>query len=229
MESNAKKPSYQFLVLIATPRLADKASELFLRNSIPVQYRFNAEGTAPSDIIDMLGFGSIDKIVLAAMVEKSIGERLLGKLHSELRLDTVNSGIAFTISLTGASSLILQMLTQSAEMNKDNMGKERYIMTDIKYSLITAIVNRGFSGDVMKAAKEQGAGGGTVIHSRSIVNQEMIGFSELSVPDEKERVLIITDSENKLNIMSAISENCGMSSEAKGLVASLPIDSVMGL
>ena len=229
MESNAKKPSYQFLVLIATPRLADKASELFLRNSIPVQYRFNAEGTAPSDIIDMLGFGSIDKIVLAAMVEKSIGERLLGKLHSELRLDTVNSGIAFTISLTGASSLILQMLTQSAEMNKDNMGKERYIMTDIKYSLITAIVNRGFSGDVMKAAKEQGAGGGTVIHSRSIVNQEMIGFSELSVPDEKEIVLIITDSENKLNIMSAISENCGMSSEAKGLVASLPIDSVMGL
>ncbi len=229
MESNAKKPSYQFLVLIATPRLADKATELFLRYSIPVQYRFNAEGTAPSDIMDMLGFGSTDKGILATMVEKSFGEKLLGKLHSELRLDTVNSGIAFTVSLTGASSLILQMLTQSAEKNKDNMGKERYIMTDIKYSLITAIVNRGFSGDVMKAAKEQGAGGGTVIHSRSIVNSDMIGFSELSIPDEKEIVLIIADSENKLNIMSAISENCGMSSEAKGLVTSLPIDSVMGI
>lgn len=229
MENEIKKPSYQLLVLIATPKLADKAADLFCRCSVPLQYRINAEGTASSDIMDMLGFGSIDKCVLASTVEKPIGEKMLGKLHSQLRLDTVNSGIAFTIPLSGASNLLLQMINMSTESISETVRKERYIMTDIKYSLVSAIVNRGFSGDVMKAAKEAGAFGGTVMHSRSIVNRDAIGAKELSIPDEKEIVLIIAEAESKIAIMKAISESCGISSEAKGLVMSLPIDSVMGI
>ncbi len=229
MENEKMKPSYQLLVLIATPKLADKAADLFLQSSVPLQYRINAEGTAPSDIMDMLGLGSIDKCVLASTVEKPIGEKMLGKLHSQLRLDTVNSGIAFTMPLTGASNLLLQIINMSTESISESVRKERYIMTEIKYSLVTAIVNRGFSGDVMKAAKEAGAGGGTVMHSRSIVNKDALGAKELSIPDEKEIVLIIAEGESKIAIMKAISESCGMSSEAKGLVMSLPIDSVMGI
>lgn len=229
MENQIQKPSYQLLVLIATPKLADKAADLFCRCAVPLQYRINAEGTAPSDIMDMLGFGSIDKCVLASTVEKPIGEKMLGKLHSQLRLDTVNSGIAFTVPLTGANNLLLQIINMSTERISETVRKERYIMTDIKYSLVTAIVNRGFSGDVMKAAKEAGASGGTVMHSRSIVNRDTIGAKELSIPDEKEIVLIIAEAESKVAIMKAISESCGISSEAKGLVMSLPIDSVMGL
>ena len=41
--------------------------------------------------------------------------------------------------------------------------------------------------------------------------------------------MIITDQRSKLRIMKAISENCGMESDAKGIVFSLPIDKVMGL
>ena len=84
---------------------------------------------------------------------------MLGKLHSQLRLDTVNSGIAFTVPLSGARNLLLQMINMSTESISETVRKERYIMTDIKYSLVTAIVNRGFSGDVMKAAKAAGASG----------------------------------------------------------------------
>ena len=230
MENNKKKISYQMLVLIATPKLADKAADMFCRNALPIQYRMNAEGTASSEMMDMLGLGSIDKCILASMVQKDMGESMLGKLHSELRLDTVNSGIAFTIPLSGASNLILHMLSQISDENTENKrGKDRYIMSDTKYSLITAVVNRGFSGDVMEAAKAAGAGGGTVMHSRSIINNDAIGFKALGAQDEKEIVLIIADIENKLNIMRAVSEKCGVNSDAKGLVVSLPIDSVMGL
>ena len=41
--------------------------------------------------------------------------------------------------------------------------------------------------------------------------------------------MILARHEDKVAIMSAVSEKCGMHSEAKGLVMSLPIDSVMGL
>ncbi len=47
--------------------------------------------------------------------------------------------------------------------------------------------------------------------------------------EEKEIVLILSEAEKKMEIMSGISEKCGMRSEAKGLVMALPIDAVMGL
>ena len=54
--------------------------------------------------------------------------------------------------------------------------------------------------------------------------KELRGFQE-----EKEIVIIVADAEKKLSIMQAIGETCGMHSEAKGLVVSLPIESVCGL
>ena len=42
-------------------------------------------------------------------------------------------------------------------------------------------------------------------------------------------VFIVTDNEHKLKIMQAIGQHCGMHSEAKGIVLSMPIDTVIGL
>lgn len=230
METNERIPSFQILTLITTPKLAKKAAEMFRRGGLPLQYQMNAEGTASSEIMDMLGLGSIDKNVLVSMLPKPFGDVMLGKLHSELRLDAVNSGIAFTIPLTGANNLILRMLTQTAEDNAlQTNRKGEDTMPEAKYVLIAAIVNRGFSGDTMKAAREAGAGGGTVVHSRQLGNEEAAGFWGVSVQNEKEIVLILSGAENKVKIMRAISEHCGMSSEAKGVVVSLPIDSVIGI
>ena len=221
------RPSYQMLILIATPKLCDVAAEMFRKSDLPVQYRLGAEGTASSDIMDTLGLGSIDKGVLVSTVPRSFGNTMLAMLHSELRLDAVNSGIAFTLPLSGVNQLLLRMMKHTAQQH-DN-GKENTIMSDNTYALITAIVNRGFSSEVMDAAREAGAGGGTVIHSRSISNEEATNFWGLSAQEERELVLILAAREDKIKIMSAISERCGMHSDAKGLVMSLPIDSVMGL
>jgi hypothetical protein len=140
------------------------------------------------------------------------------------------SGIAFTLPLTGASNIALRMMTHAAEqVAATQNGKDDYVMADIKYTLISAVVNRGFSGDVMEAARTAGARGGTVIHSRCIENKEAAGMWGLGLQEEKELVLILAETEDKLAIMRAVSESCGMHSEAKGLVVSLPVDSVMGI
>ena len=230
MENSQKNLSFQLLTVITTPKLAEKTAEMFKKGALPLQYRFNAEGTASSDIMDMLGLGSIDKCVLVSMVPKNLSGVILGKLHSELQLNSVNSGIAFTIPLNGANNLILRMLTRNTEENVySSDGKDENSMTEAKHVLVAAIVNRGFSGDVMEAAKSAGAKGGTVINSRRIGNDEVTGFWGLSVQEEKEIVMILTPVEDKLNIMRSISEKCGMNSDAKGIVMSMPIDSVMGI
>jgi len=230
MNNNEKNVPCQLLLLIATPKLAGKAEEMFLNSGLPVQYRMNAKGTASSEIMDTLGLGSIDKCLLAAMLTKSQAKAMLKQLHSKLRLDAVNSGIAFTITLTGATRLLMRMVGAAGEQNAASTeGKGDSTVAEDRYTLIAAIVDRGFGGNVMDAAREAGAGGGTIVHSRGIETQEATAFWGLSMQEEKEIVLIIAEHDSKLKIMSTIGEKCGMNTEAKGLVLSLPIDSVMGI
>ncbi len=224
------KTAYRLLVLIATQKLCDKAAELFLGADLPVQYRLNAEGTASNEILDTLGLGSVDKGILISAVPKAYGELLLKMLHKQLRLDAVNSGIAFTVPLTGTTSLLLKMMNSAAEKNGiPEGGKEESNMDKNDYALICTVVDRGFGGDVMEVARAAGASGGTILHSRGIENEEASAFWGLSVQEEREIVLILADHDDKVRIMSAVSEKFGIQSKAKGLVLSLPVDSVMGV
>lgn len=229
MENKQKKLSYQLLAVISTPKLADKTAEMFAHENLPLQYRFNAEGTAPSEVMDLLGLGSIDKCIILSMIPKERSAAILKKLHTELQLDTVNSGIAFTIPINGASNLILRLLTQTADENTIGSARKDDSMTEVKYALVAAIVNRGFSGDVMEAAKSAGARGGSVIHSRRIDNEVAASFWGLNAQEEQEIVLIIVEAEDRVPIMQSIGEKCGMKSDAKGIVTSIPIDSVIGI
>ena len=100
---------------------------------------------------------------------------------------------------------------------------------DNRYAMIAAIVNQGYSENLMEAARAAGATGGTVIHSRSVGNDAISGAWGFAVEDEREIVLIVAENEQKLSIMQAISDACGIKSEAKGIVISLPIEDVIGL
>lgn len=222
-----KKMALQALLMITTPKLADKAAKMFQKEKMPLQYRFNAEGTAPSEIMDMLGLGSVDKCVLISIMQKQHTDDILKKLRASLQMNAVNSGIAFTIPLNGVSNLILRLLSQNGEGDDKPTGKDGTSMAETKHALITAVVNRGFSGDVMNAARSAGAMGGTVVHSRQMGNLEATAM--WGADEEKEIVMILADAESRVAIMSAISEQCGMHSEAKGLVMSMPIDSVTGI
>lgn len=230
MTPNDKRAPLRVLLLITTPKLSEKAVNMFQQGAIPIQYRWNAVGTAPSEMIDILGLGSPDKSILISTLPKPFADEMLKKLKQGLKLGSVNSGIAFTLPLSGVNNLILRLLEQlNCNENKSQKRKDETVMTETKYSLIAAVINQGYSGEVMDVAREAGAGGGTIVHSRRIGNKEAMGFWGMSIQEEKEMLFIVTDNDSKLRIMQAIGEKCGMHSEAKGIVLSLPIDTVIGL
>ena len=70
MTTNNQKPAFRLLILIATPKLSKKAIELYKQENVPVQYFVHAQGTASSEIMDMLGLDGIDKNVLMCMVPR---------------------------------------------------------------------------------------------------------------------------------------------------------------
>lgn len=228
MNENTKVPSLRLLLLITHTKFAEKASKMFSRTEMPMHYKMHAVGTASSEMMDILGLGSSEKSLLASVLPKSLADETLKKLHKELRLGSVNSGIAFTARLSGVSKLIVKMYSRNDEIELEDR-KDEIPLTETNYSLIAAIVNPGYSEEVMNVAREAGAGGGSVMHSRRIADENAVTSWGLDIQEEKEIVLIVTDKDTKLPIMQAIGKSCGIHSDAKGFVLSLPIESVIGL
>ena len=61
------------------------------------------------------------------------------------------------------------------------------------YEMIFAIVNTGYTEEVMEAVKACGATGGTIINARGTANHEAEKFFGISISSEKEIVMIIVD------------------------------------
>jgi hypothetical protein len=101
--------------------------------------------------------------------------------------------------------------------------------TETKFDLILSVVNQGYSDEFMALAREAGASGGTVVNARGIVHQGPVKFFGISVQDEKEIIAILSTRERKAPIMQAVSQAFGISSQAEGIIFSLPVDSVAGL
>jgi hypothetical protein len=68
-----------------------------------------------------------------------------------------------------------------------------------------------------------------VINARGLAHRGAVRFFGVSVQDEKEIVIILTSREKKVPIMQAVSQSCGITSKAEGIVFSLPVDTVQGL
>lgn len=101
-------------------------------------------------------------------------------------------------------------------------------MSNHKYELIITVANQGYVDEIMETAKLNGARGGTVLHGRSTATEEAVKFFGIMVQPEKELILIVTTKEKKSNIMKAISDKHGVSTETKALCFSIPVSEIVG-
>lgn len=219
--------NFRMLFFIANPKQNTKAQEFLTENNIPISYSVFAKGTASDEMLDMLGLGGTDKTVIVTMLPKTAADELLGKLYKELKLHKPASGIAFTIPLSGSNAAFMKLMQTVGE--KEDLPESEEDKMGSEYTMIMAFVDQGFSEDVMSAAKPVGARGGTVFHSRSAGNEDAAKIMGIAVQPEREIVMILAKNADKLPIMKAINEKCGINSEAHGMIISVPVDSVAGL
>ena len=98
-----------------------------------------------------------------------------------------------------------------------------------EFSLIWVSVESGCSDDVIDAARSAGARGGTVMKGRRRNSERASQHFGIAIQEEQDFVMIVVPRDKKGEIMSAISQACGLRTEAHGVVLSLPVDDVMGL
>lgn len=99
----------------------------------------------------------------------------------------------------------------------------------VKYEVIFCIVNTGFSDEVMDAAREFGARGGTVIRARGTANSEAERLFNIAIQPEKEIVMILVESKLKNDILHALYKAVGLNTPGQGIAFTMPVDDVVGL
>lgn len=224
---SAQNNSYRYLVVITSPKLSKTSSDIFSQLRVPLFCKSVAVGTASSEMMDIIGLGSPEKRLFISILPKDFADVVLKRFRKILLPGSVNGGIAFTLPVSGMSKY-LSYIYEDNQFDEEEKRKGE-IRMETKFSLVAVIANQGYSEEVMNAARGVGARGGTVIHSRMISDKVAEAISKLDVQDEKEIILIVSPEDNKLAIMQAVSTKCGTHTDAKGVVLSLPIDSVVGI
>ena len=97
------------------------------------------------------------------------------------------------------------------------------------HEVIFCIVNSGFAGEVMDAAREFGARGGTVMRARGTANSDAEKYFHITVQPEKEIVMILVDAKIKDDILHALYKAVGLKTPGQGIAFSMPVDNVVGL
>lgn len=109
------------------------------------------------------------------------------------------------------------------------MAERIATMSKYNHEVIFCIVNAGFTDDVMDAAREFGARGGTVIRARGTANAEAERMFNIVIHPDKEIVMILVESNIKDDVLHAIYKSVGLKTPGQGIAFSLPVDSVVGL
>ena len=225
-----QKPVLKLVFFILDWQEAEKITALLDEEHVRMHFLSKGRGTVRSDVLDLLGVGTSDKVVAICLEQEILVPVLLKEAQKKFGLHNPGAGIAFTVPLTGINSPILRSYKPSIQKNEKIAKHRREDMENEKtYELIIAIINHGYSDEFMDTARAAGATGGTIINARGQAHEGIVKFFGISVQDEKELIIILTTKEKKIPIMRALSEAHGLNSEAHGIVLSVPVDDVLGV
>lgn len=188
-------------------------------------------GTASSDLLDILGIGSLERDVLLSFGERERVQRMM-YLLSEDEGDVPARGIVFSIPLTALNTLAAAVLMREGndtgeQDNGRELGKEESGMQGSRedvHSLILIVVNQGHTDEVMNTARRAGARGGTIIRSRWAGAEEAETFYGITLQAEKEIIAIVAGGERRRLIMETVNKAHGMNTPAGALVCSVGIE-----
>lgn len=218
------KQKIKCLIAIVNRDKGNLFAQICQQHDLYFCYATLALGTANNELQDYLGIGETDKELVFCFLPAPLENTIMHEIATKINIRKPGHGIMFTISLSGISSLFQQNVLHERSCKEDEM-----VITEHKFELIVAVVNHGYKDQVMDAAKSAKATGGTVLHARSLQNDEAASFFGIKLQGEKDIVIILSTIEIYKDIMKTINITCGLKSEARGLIFSLPVDNFIGM
>ena len=189
-----------------------------------LNYQCVGEGTASSEMMDILGLGNSDKDIMLSFGTYKAVDRLCAEFGKAVGSNTGYGGIAMVISPSAFSRITAEIIKRNSQTIVKGDGNNMH--SEFDYSLILISVNRGFTDGVMQTAKKAGATGGTIIKARLAEAQEIEAYAGTALNEEKEIVTILAPNSIRNQILEDVNAEFGLKSEAQGNVLSIPVDKV---
>lgn len=219
-------PESAKLIVTITERGRSGAVQRFYeQRQVVWHYRTVGEGTASSELLDVLGLGGTERDVLISLASRSPAERLMGLMRYDRPEGLPSKGLAFDMPITGLNNIVAAALQRQAQSQTEKGGlpmeKQR------GSSLILLVVNQGHTADVMNTARAAGARGGTVLRARQSDGGEAGLPYGIPLQEEKEIVLIVAAGDTRNAIMETVNKKHGLRTPAGAVILSLPLDHVV--
>lgn len=213
-----------FVLSIVDRRHAAGIAAIYEEHGLPLTLGMLGRGTAGQKILDLYGLADTEKVLACTVADGETTRSLIRAARHRLYLDIPGNGIMAAVPVKSVGGgKTLAYLT-------DNRTPDKALPElDPKHELIVIIANDGYSEPIMDAAREAGAGGGTVLHAKGTGAHKAEKFFGVSLAEEKEMILIVAKSAEKTAIMQSVLEKTGPGSPAGAICFSLPVSGVAGL
>lgn len=196
--------------------------EWMSKRGVGYQLRCSGQGTASSEMMDILGLGSSDKDIIISLGKQSVIEAVAREFTDNINSSRRGRGIMMLLSPNAVGNLAASILAMQSGIERKE-GDEP-MKNEHKHSLILISVNQGYTEQVMQTARQAGATGGTIIKARLAADEAAEQFHGFSLQPEKEIIAILAADSIKAKVMNDVNAEFGLNSEAQGVVLSLPVD-----
>ncbi len=218
------------LFVVIVPReLTDGYGLYFREAGYGTLFSFPCCGTAGAGILSRLGLEKNEKTLFFCLADRASAKKLIRGCVTDMGLRLSGNGIAMRIPVqaAGGATALKALTGKSAEELNEVKAMEK--KTAFPGTLLVAICENGHSDEVMDAAREAGAGGGTVVHAKGTAGEMARDFLGVPLASEKDMVLILTAREGRDAIMRAVMDRAGVDTPAHTLVFALPVEETAGV
>lgn len=221
-----QKEGMKLLITIVERGQGNAVGKLYSKNNVFWHYQCAGQGTASSELLNVLGFGTSERDILLSTGTDLAVERLLYELNNELRTVIRAKGIVCSMPMTGINNLLAALIfEQQDEQEKGEFAMEK----GGSNSMILVAVNQGHTDEVMNTANRAGARGGSIIRARWADFGVQEKFYGISVQEEKEIIALVVPTGSRNLIMESINKEHGLKTEARAMICSVGLEHVVRL
>ena len=187
------------------------------------------QGTASSEMLNLLGLGASEKDVLLSIGSQDSVQRTMQAMSNRnLGCPVRGRGVVFSVRLTGINALLAAAATlartgaePTPQSETEEKGESMMQQNSHSHSLILIAV--------MDTARRVGATGGTIIRARWAGAQPLEQFYGITLQLEKEVIAILAGERERRSIMEAVNLHHGLKTDAQAVICSMAVEEALKL
>ena len=189
---------------------------------INVNFQTVGFGTAPTEMMDIFGIGSIDKDIIISLGTENVVKDMMSNFGEKFVSHSKYGGFMIILKVNAANRILTEILSFNNDKNYEEGNKN--MKNEYHNNLIIISVNEGYSEDVMHVARKAGATGGTVIKGRLAEIEKFAELGKTDMDGEREILCILAPLNTSKQIMEDVNKEFGLTSDAKGIVFAIPTE-----